>query len=278
MKCTLNAYRFNIGNKKQEEAWKKLEKKLKATHERPFISYHNEVGYKMAGQIDFEELVRDYDGYEFEIDDEFVFKDQLNTHPPDGCDTGLRLFDWRQMAYPNENIKAGYYLTFDDEFITERRTRLRCAYCGEQYRTSNDVGPWKKNRPGEWCKKCLGSRYLKEDELHLTMLVGICDDPMKSVPEWAKEGLLHDYKEAQKLRIEQDKERHIQDIELRFRKKTANAKVEHDGFMWLLKHDIDVDNVIFYDHTSEFCFGWRTPFTAEQREAVSNFPYKHKFK
>jgi hypothetical protein len=56
------------------------------------------------------------------------------------------------------------------------------------------------------------------------------------------------------------------DIVEKYQHAIRAAKAEHDGMMWLMDHDIPVDNVIYYTHTEKFCFGWRQPM---ERSVIS---------
>jgi hypothetical protein len=51
---------------------------------------------------------------------------------------------------------------------------------------------------------------------------------------------------------------------------------------WLIEHDIDIDNCIYYSHLKEFCFGWREKITEQERgqliEKLNGFPFEYRFK
>ena len=50
--------------------------------------------------------------------------------------------------------------------------------------------------------------------------------------------------------------------------------------LWLLDHGVSVENVIFYDHTGRFCFGWKdrgvSPAVASAlRDVLCEFPFDY---
>ena len=62
----------------------------------------------------------------------------------------------------------------------------------------------------------------------------------------------------------------------------AKAKAEHDGMIWLMDHGISIDNVIYYNHTGKFSFGWRTPLAKDVvsriLDVISEFPFAYEIK
>ncbi len=65
----------------------------------------------------------------------------------------------------------------------------------------------------------------------------------------------------------------------RFERDTWQAKRELDGKLWFLDRGIPIENLIYYDHTKVFTFGWRDlmPATAVSAilDVVSEFPYAY---
>ena len=50
-----------------------------------------------------------------------------------------------------------------------------------------------------------------------------------------------------------------------------SAETEHMVQLFLLEHFFtDFDNLIFYNHKNEFCFGWRKPYNKEEAEKLQN--------
>jgi hypothetical protein len=61
-----------------------------------------------------------------------------------------------------------------------------------------------------------------------------------------------------------------------------SAEDKRDGVLWLLDHNFDVDNVIYYKHTNRFCFGWRSPLEEAVADRllqiISEFPFDYEIK
>lgn len=67
----------------------------------------------------------------------------------------------------------------------------------------------------------------------------------------------------------------------------AEENIEHlrtelAGRLWLLDRREPIENVIYYNHTGLFCWGWREPLTSEAvshvLEFISEFPYPYQIK
>jgi hypothetical protein len=60
-----------------------------------------------------------------------------------------------------------------------------------------------------------------------------------------------------------------------------NATAERDGKLWLWEKGLDLDNVIYYSHTSKFSFGWRSPLDpilkSKLLDVLSEFPFEYEF-
>ena len=71
-------------------------------------------------------------------------------------------------------------------------------------------------------------------------------------------------------------------VDAKIAKYTDAQRIELHGRCWWLNHGIDDENLIYYDHTGVFCFGWRQPVgpetLAELLALVSEFPYPYTIK
>jgi hypothetical protein len=160
-----------------------------------------------------------------------------------------------------------------------RRNTNGCGYCGKQEPAA---------KGNVFCPHCIGSEYLKSNELHLLRMrpVNETGDRAKLTPaEHAH--LLPIYKDAQLHgNTERDKKRIAKaraDVLADYEKTTRNAKTERDGFIWCMDHGIKTDNLIFYNHTGRFCFGWRGDGVDKELEsqildAISGFPFAYDIK
>lgn len=79
-----------------------------------------------------------------------------------------------------------------------------------------------------------------------------------------------------------DKEKLFREIISEFDKSVSNATAKRDGELWLVDHDLPTENAIYYNHTSQWCFGWRKPYVGEAREsllaALAKFPFPYDVK
>jgi hypothetical protein len=61
-----------------------------------------------------------------------------------------------------------------------------------------------------------------------------------------------------------------------------DKRTEYEAFKWLLDHNIDFSNCIYYPHTKQFCFGWRSSLGIQEIEQLKvllvGFPYPVEFK
>ena len=124
--------------------------------EKPFVFNH--ILNRPTGTNPFAFIPKDMkDGIvTVELDNEFLFSNQFNTF------SGYRLFDYAV----HDSMKKGYFLDLDSKMRLDemRSARYACGYCGKQY-VATDA-----ESESHWCHNCLGSRYLREDELWLTEL------------------------------------------------------------------------------------------------------------
>jgi hypothetical protein len=71
-------------------------------------------------------------------------------------------------------------------------------------------------------------------------------------------------------------------VEMHYKHAKAEAETEYHGMIWLLDHDINIENCIFYAHTGQFSFGWRSPVDPEVKsklqEILTEFPYSYDIK
>jgi len=129
----------------------------------------------------------------------------------------------------------------------------------------------------------IGSPYLKEAELYLVRLKRVSDASSPAqLTEEERAFLLPLYIKAQLSTNQQQRDKQRAEVLADFEKEHANAVMERDGFIWLLDHGIQIENCIFYNHTRQFCFGWRNAYTGQAREellkALAKFPFEYDVK
>lgn len=277
MKTILHHYYLNTDDALERDAYWKLRHELE---ERFGGSFEDKCFNVLA---DTRKSHNGAQTEEVELDTGFLFNNQWN----EAGDGARRLFDWYEAIYRNREIKEGHWLEITPEMAAIRRETLTCGYCGKYV---------KANEPHKWhCEKCLGSEYLKENQLRLLRLLPVCDKRDRSyATETELREILPLYREAQGLgQAEREKakashnRRKVAALIPNAEKKGAElleaAKVETQALTWVLDHELNlIDNVIYYPHTKRFCFGWRTPLTAEERskllDVVSEFPFDYDIK
>ncbi len=267
----MHTYRFcTYRNLEQVEAHQALCAKLKATGLRML---------HMAGGA--AHCSSELDGKEIELETEHLFNDQWNTAPIAGVsDSGLRVFDWYEDAnFQNPGTKIGHYLEITDEMREARRNRYVCGFCGRQEDAQKGT---------VFCGQCIDSEYLKEEELYLTRMRSVTEGraPRSPLTKSEAERLVPEYRKAQVHGASERgvarlaKQRH--DIVTKCDATVANATAERDGMLWLLDRGLKIDNVIYYSHTKNFSFGWRSPVSAGVKsnilEVISEFPFPYEIK
>lgn len=275
---TYHAYHFDVRDPDQAKAWAELKARLKAQGLRLMESHGGGSHYRP-----------ELDGRVLTLETAHLFDNQWNTAPVEGIsDKGLRVFDWAKDAESSigapKNIKRGHYLDQTEDMRRVRRETVECGYCGHQEPSA---------AAASFCDRCIGSEYLKASDLRLLRLRPV--DVSKFGPDAVERGELTDgeravmlprYREAQMYgNTERDKSRLAKQrasIIAKAEKATRNAAMERDGFLWFMDRGISVGNLIFYDHTGRFCFGWRKPVDAEVLgellDVISEFPFPYEIK
>ncbi len=277
MKTIVHAYRFDVSEESEREAHNALCEKLRARGLRCFnvlasASSKEHRAHRAA--------ILSRDGKTIELETKHLFDNQWNTAPiPGYSENGLRVFDWYESIFPNENIKEGYYLDQTPEMREARRNTLKCGFCGAQEPAAKGY---------VFCPHCLDSPYLDEGALHLTRLMPIEKTSKKRAPlsESERAHLLPLYLEAQtvggKSRAKASRDKARAKAIAKYDKAIETATSERDGMLWLLDNGFNVDNVIFYSHTGVFSFGWRRPLGENEvsrlLDVISEFPFPYEIK
>lgn len=264
IRTELRVYCFDTSNPQELSAYKALGAELQASGLSCFCSHGGGSHYRtdIAGCV--------------ELEVEHLFADQWNTHPIGDDTIGQRVFDWAEdynssMGAP-PHIKRGHYLIQVPEMAEVRRNTVRCGYCGKQEPAAKDY---------VFCPHCLSSAYLDEGSLHLTRMCPISEYTRRALTEQESEYLLPLYKQAQITGAEERAVvRHKAQREAvlgKYSAKASSATIERDGMLWLLDKGVNLDNVIYYEHTKVFCIGWRKPVSesvaAGWVDMLNTFPY-----
>lgn len=241
----------------------------------------DDVLYQKQKDLAVEEVV---------LDTTHFFNNQWNETEGSG---NRRLFDWREIYYPNYRPdKVGHWLEITPEMAEIRTSTFKCGYCGKI------SGPQHQPVPESgFCTACIGGPHLKQDDLFMLRLIRISDDkPNRKFPKLTEEEsawLVPMYIEHQTLcsarRATEAHQKAKEDIEKDFRQTLKKAEEavqfahdERNGKLWLWERGFQLDNVIYYNHTRQFGFGWRSPVSNDVRDklldVMSEFPYAYTIK
>lgn len=207
-----------------------------------------------------------------DIQTNWITNNQWNTAAPDN----RRVFDWYRGLVPNEKIAQGHYLDLSPELLALRETVGTCGYCGKHYEAPFPA----------FCDACIDSSYLKVDDLRLTRVApagvsfGYNREPLTADEYAIRQPLyvaaqIHGTTERGKARIAKQRA----DIAREYETAKENAKIHHDGLLWMLDHGINTDNAIFYKHIGRWNFGWRNKLDAATISALLDvlceFPFDY---
>lgn len=275
MKTKLHYYEFDTRTPEGKSAWRAF-KTEREKESRPFGPVFHEI-------LSSKKL----DGMTVELETKHLFDNQWNTGPIEGItENGLRVFDWFIQAEHGNirdsapyGIKRGHYLEQTPEMRDIRDNTSCCGYCGHQESARKST---------IFCNKCIDSEYLKESDLHLLRMVPVSEknETRKPLTEAEKNHLLPLYRDAQihgatergKARTKAQRE----SVESKYKEAIQNAQIEHDGFIWLMDHGVNTHNVIYYNHTKKFSFGWRNPIDetilSNLLDLLPEFPFTYEIK
>ncbi len=254
MKTIIHTYYFDSN---QGDDYVNFADHLRQTNGKCFRSWGGQGSHYLGSEVD---------GREIELETNFLFNNQWNTTNDSPALPNRRVFDWAEdHLIPYTGVHMGHWLEITDEMRSIRDNTVKCGYCGHLEPASDKV----------FCDKCLDSQYLGEKDLHLLRLLPVSQDgevrrAHLTVEERA--GLYPRFKEAQiygnSERGTRRRAKQREDILHKAEVAISNAADERDGMFWLLDKGLRIDNVIYYTHTSKFCFGWRKSITGGEREAL----------
>jgi hypothetical protein len=243
VQTTIHAYTSNTGATERERALLEAKRKIITFSISPDIQKTD--NYRNA--------VLAADGTVVTLETEFLFDNQWN------CVELGRVFDavrYVEHTGRTSHLIYGQYLDITPAMIEVREREQKCGYCGAGYWDGAACG---------YCVKCLGTKYLKREDLHLLQLLPVARSSgakrALTANQLAECSAAYDAAQAAAFLVRAEKKRidarHAAEV------KFENARIERDAILWLLDHGIDPDNCIYYPHTGRFCFGWREPLTDE---------------
>jgi hypothetical protein len=276
IKTRIFTYYFNVNDEKQSAAWSALVDERKAAG----AKMHESWGGKSSHFSFIDE--KGLNGKEIELETDHLFDDQWNTGPVNGSENGLRVFEFAMDAPINlpKHYKKGHYLEITEEMRAFKADWLKCGYCGHDKHKSAGL---------VFCPDCLDSVHLKPEDLHLLRLApaGASFGVKRAeLTEAEKSELLPKYVHAQTIakgsRAKAHAEKVRADVLKKAEQEIENATTERNGMIWLLDHGLNIENVIYYNHTQRFGFGWRQAVSKEVENAIleqiSEFPFLYEIK
>jgi hypothetical protein len=155
-----------------------------------------------------------------------------------------------------------------------RRNTLACGYTGQQF-------PADCGLTFNTTERGLASFGLKESELSMLRLLPIWPEGVRRKELTAEERdyLLPLYVAARMKGEEKKRAEQRAEVEAEHKRDCARAEMEYLGKLWLLDRGMSLENVIYYNHTERFNFGWRTPYgpkaAAAMVDALKGFPFAY---
>lgn len=209
LKTKINYYSFDVSDERQNKEYKELCESLKNKGLKKFATI----------EINGSEELRAVEYFfieEIELDCTYLFSNQWNTIPVKE-NKGLSVFDWMEPIFENKRIKKGYWLEQTEEMTTIRLETFRCGYCGKQYHKPNKV----------FCEDCIGSQYLKRNDLKLLVLKQVLNETpiqhIEVVPEW----IITKYEEIQMWERTKRLNQKVADFEKEIQRKKQSLEKEY---------------------------------------------------
>jgi hypothetical protein len=303
IETVIHFYSFDKEDRDESEQWEALKTSLKPTNH-----HHCSHGLK-----DYESCRMPMPGVRkltantglARISTEHVYNDQWNTVPfedePEGT-RGYRVFDWYERylcKQPGSGRQGpmgreGHWLELNEDLLNLRRNIFECGYCG--YKEYYPEGRLPEDHNG-FCGDCLTSPYLAEKHYHLTRMVSLFSKPWYNSrrgawPERAEltpaemEQMKKWVFQAYSNPVVRDPEKRAKDLAKDLEKAQTllhREQLHVAGIQWLQEHaELPIDNLIYYNHTGMFTFGWQGDGLPEEakkaiRVQMEGFPANWEF-
>lgn len=259
MEIYTHSYSINVSTEAGTEEYAKIEQTCKD------LGYDLMRVYPMKGDINVPEKAT--------LDPAFIFDNQYNTTE------NHRIHDWYEKIVPNKNMRVGYYMTAEDQdaFNELKVSHYKCGFCG--YRHQGHDAPIH-------CSECLGSTFLAENELHLTVMNPV-GGPKRETTTSAKEFRLSQeetkvkYDQAQAKRREKKAAKILKAAKVDAENNSKEILYKAEIHALVLRAGFDIDNLIYYGHKDKpWCWGWQKPLSKEDAAAIRayDFPFEYSIK
>lgn len=265
----IEQYRFDIRNPDEKAEYEALKKRLLSEGYKRHRSWGGKYTHCQIANMALEHKGTLY------VDMTYAFEDQWNLEAPN-----LRVHEWAQdymHSGMNIHIRQGYYLTGLEELRGILRTVSRCGYCGNKGFAAD----------GGTCQACVGSAYLKEEDLPLLVMQPILGKKRSKAEVSAevpaiKAAWLQRQIKATEVQTSRQKEGALASAE-KARARAVLFEQAAEGWQWLADRGISTENIIYYDHSNTFSVGWRgeglsEELAAEWHKTLYEFPAKWEVK
>lgn len=270
--CTqIHFYNFDLKKPEERVKWEELYKML-----RYGLGLKPSLLNTEINRVDWKKIVHDNRTEDVYLETDYIFDDQWNGSSD--TNKNYRFFDWRLYEFPNKDMKTGYWIEPTYETM-DIRGQFQCRYCGKIMGYKFGDG---------FHHECLGSKYLKANELELVSLCRVYDRGTKNKKPVKIPG--HIWKEYTKRQAgfwsDFISKKHITSI------KNAEEKIEKDIIRanislkiseFLVEHELfdHIENFIYYDHKNSVSFGWmsNSKYSKEKAQELrdslekNNFPF-----
>ncbi|MFK7941832.1 MAG: hypothetical protein AB8B85_02780 [Paracoccaceae bacterium] len=222
-----------------------------------------------------------------ELETDCLFDNQWNATDNSPSFAGRRVFDHYEAIFPNRSIKIGHWLEITDEMRDIRQSVKQCGYCGALHYPPREL---------TFCDRCMTSEYLTPKDFPLLLLLPVSDRrDRRQVVSAEEAGELSQEYARGRLEVTAAIASRLQDkIHSDYQKKLQKAS--DDVLAARKTRDIrialfeagyqDHSNMIYYNHTDTFSFGWRSAIPDEEKvklraildELVQTLCFKYEIK
>lgn len=264
----IHYYNFNLDSNPEDRAkWKELYKMLKNT-----LGLKPSILNTEINRVDWKKIVHDNRTEDVYLETDYIFDNQWNGSSD--TNKNYRFYDWKLYEFPNKNVKKGYWIEPSYETM-DVRGQFQCRYCGKLM--GYDFGDG-------FHHECLGSKYLKADEIEIVSLCRVHERWHKNEKPVKIPG--HIWKEYTKKQAETwsniVSKKHITAKE-KAEKDVLSANIRLEVSNFLIEHELfdHIENFIYYDHTDLVSFGWmsNSKYSKEKAQELrdslekNNFPF-----
>lgn len=201
---------------------------------------------------------------------------------------------WKFSHYADQVLRERLHISHRDGgmrvglLIHEGRIRIfyssRDCWTWEEIAMANDEGLVEGHKLCTKLRAKLGGRPIESDNIAHKFIEELRSGNPKG--DWDTKRFMVEESEIEMRRLkdmpEPEWSKLKADAIADFDNKVASLKRELDGELWLIDNRVPQNNAIYYNHTGRWCFGWKTPYTGDDRlkmlELLKKFPFDYDVK